>query len=88
MKSKFSALILFILLAGCSDFELFHGVPIRQYASKVIRFSSQYTSGSWSATQALGKEDVYPIHGDRSDAWASALEDKQREFLELGFDTI
>jgi hypothetical protein len=88
MKSKLSALILFILLVGCSDFELFQGIPIRQYASKVIRFSSQYTSGNWAATQSLGKENVYPIHNDNSKAWASLTEDNQREFIELGFDTL
>ncbi len=88
MKSKLSALILFTLLIGCSDFELFQGVPIKQYASKVIRFSTQYSSGNWAANKALGKENVYPNYGDIANAWASSLADGEREFLELGFDTL
>jgi hypothetical protein len=88
MKSRLSTLILFILLVGCSDFDPFEGIAIRQYATKVIRFSSQFTSNNWSANKALGKENVYPNYGDISEAWASVLQDDEREFLELGFDTI
>jgi hypothetical protein len=88
MKSRLCSLILLIILAGCSDFELFKGMPIKQYASKVIRFSSQYTAGNWAANKALGKENVYPNYGDITDAWASLTDDDQREFIELGFDTL
>lgn len=63
-------------------------MPIKQYASKVIRFSSQYTAGNWAANKALGKENVYPNYGDITDAWASLTDDDQREFIELGFDTL
>jgi len=83
-----SLFIFVLLLSGCSDFEEFEGVKIRQYATKVIRYSSQYSNTSWAATRALGKENVYPIYGDNTHAWASLTDDDQREFLELGFDTL
>jgi len=91
MKSKFFIVALIILLLGCSDYELFEGIKIRQYATKVNRFSSQYDTSNppdWSASKALKAEDVYPDYGDFPNAWASATEDGQREYLELGFDTI
>jgi speckle-type POZ protein len=88
MKSKIFLFVVFTLLIGCSDYELFEGIKIRQYATKVIRFSSQYTTTNWSASQALKPENVYPAYNDNSKAWASLNEDDPREFLELGFDTI
>ena len=87
MKIVF-AFLLGLILLSCSDFEEFNGIKIRQYATKVIRFSSQYTTTSWAATSALGKENVYPNYGDFANAWASLSADEKREFLELGFDTI
>ncbi len=71
----------FLLLIGCSDFEEFDGIKIKQYATKVIRFSSQYSKTSWSATRALGKENVYPNYGDNTNAWASLTADSKREYI-------
>jgi hypothetical protein len=88
MRSRLSTFVLVVIVVGCSDFELFKGIQIRQYATKVIRFSSQYTAGNWAANKALGKENVYPAYGDNVNAWASLLQDNPREFLELGFDTL
>jgi len=85
---KYLPVIVFILIVGCSDYEEFDGIRITQYADKVIGYSSQYTSTSWSAARALGKENVYPDYGDYLNAWASFTADEKREFLELGFDTI
>jgi len=87
MKIVF-ALLLSLILLSCSDFEEFEGIKIRQYATKVIRFSSQFTTTSWAATRALGKENVYPNYGDYVNAWASLTPDEKREYLELGFDTL
>lgn len=56
-----------------------------QYASSVIAFSSEFSSGGWSASKALGSPDVYPMYGDYIQAWASASADGQREFITLGF---
>lgn len=79
-------LVLITNLIGCSDFEPFKGEKITQYASSVIGFSSQYSSGGWSANRALGEENIYPLYGDFSGAWASFTTDSQREFLILGFE--
>ncbi len=57
------------------------------FATSVLAFSSQYTTTSWSAEQALGAPDTYPNYGDIPTAWASASPDGQREFLVLGYDT-
>jgi hypothetical protein len=57
-----------------------------QYASSVIDFSSQYTTTSWSATQALGPPNT-PNYGDYSTAWAPLLPNTGAEYLTLGFAT-
>lgn len=88
MRYKLIIAFLCLFLLRCSDFEPFEGIKIRQYASKVIRFSTQYTASSWSASQALGKPNTYPKYGDFTTAWASLTEDEKREYLELGFDTL
>lgn len=74
------------VLSGCVDVIKFDGVPVRQYATKVISFSSQFSTPSWSASQALGKENAYPNYGDMKTAWAPLEADKYREFLVLGLD--
>lgn len=56
------------------------------YATSVTSFSSQYTTTVWSAEQALGPPNVYPIHTDSVLAWASLTDNGMREYLELGFD--
>ena len=60
-----------------------------RWAAEVLDFSSQYDSGlppDWYAIQALGQPNTYPNYGDIVTAWASALSDNQREFLELRYD--
>jgi hypothetical protein len=55
------------------------------YADSVVDFSSEYDPLDWSAQQALGLPDVYPMYGDIQEAWAP--EDYfRREFLELYFE--
>jgi hypothetical protein len=62
MRYKLAALFLCVVLVRCSDFEPFEGIKISQYASKVIRYSSQYQSTSWSANKAIGKaRDLFKI---------------------------
>ncbi len=56
-----------------------------RWAATVLGFSSQYTTTSWSAAQALGQPNTYPAYGDIITAWASSSSDGQREFLELGY---
>lgn len=76
------------LLSTCSEVEEFEGIAFRQYTDSVINFSSQYTSGNWSASQVLGKENVYPNYKDDVKAWSSLTENGQREHLVLGIDTL
>jgi hypothetical protein len=57
-----------------------------RFASSVVAFSSEFDSDPWSAQQALGPPDVYPVYGDSSLAWASLTQDDQQEFLDLAFD--
>jgi Ca2+-binding RTX toxin-like protein len=64
-------------------------VPNDQYASSVIGFSSQYSSSSWSAQQALGAPNTFS-YGDARTAWSSANRNADGdtvadEFLSVGF---
>ncbi|MFN0251390.1 MAG: hypothetical protein ACKV2T_31230 [Kofleriaceae bacterium] len=57
----------------------------QQWASSVRAMSTQYTADSWAANKVLGAPDVYPAHGDNSNAWASLDADDRDEYLEVGF---
>jgi hypothetical protein len=57
-----------------------------QYADTVIGFSSQYSSASWSAAQALGASDTLS-YGDRPTSWAPSSFNGTLESLTLGFAT-
>ncbi len=74
-KALLALLLLFPLCAGAQF----------RWADSVLGYSTQYTTGSWAAYQALGLPDTYPSCGDISSAWASSGADNQREFLELRF---
>lgn len=60
-------------------------LPGPSWASSVVGFSSQYSPTDWGAIRAVGPPDVYPAYGDHPNAWASATEDDQPEFIELAF---
>ncbi|MCS7054144.1 MAG: T9SS type A sorting domain-containing protein [Ignavibacterium sp.] len=77
----FSISMMFIVTSYCQ----FNFPNSIRYADSVIAFSSQYTSTSWSARQALGAPDTYPNYGDIPTAWASLTADGQREYLILRF---
>jgi hypothetical protein len=77
-----------LLFSTCSEVEFLKGVPIRQYASEVIDFSSHYTNlPHYTAYEALGEENVFPNYGDLEFSWAPLTQDNQREFIVLGFET-
>ncbi len=57
---------------------------VQEYASSVIGFSSQFSSTSWSAAQALGEPDV-TVYGDYPNAWAPRSANGGAEFLTVGF---
>ncbi len=58
----------------------------QKHADSVIGFSSQTgtTTGTGSATDALGIPNVFPSYGNNLSAWKSVTADNGREFLELG----
>ena len=58
--------------------------PILQYASTVKGFSSQYTTSSWSAAQALGAPDTF-AYGDIATAWAPRAQNGTLEYISVGF---
>lgn len=60
--------------------------PTSEWASSVLGFSSQWSSGSWSATQALGAPNTF-AYGDILTSWAPAPVNGSQEYLTLGFAT-
>ncbi|GFO41974.1 F-box/lrr-repeat protein 4 [Plakobranchus ocellatus] len=63
----------------------YHPSAVKQWASRVARYSSQYNNTTWSADQVLGEPKVYPQHGDIHGSWAmGTIDDKQ--YLELEYD--
>ena len=59
---------------------------IDQWAASVIDFSSQYSSGNWSAAQTLGAPNV-TSYGDYPQAWTASSENGTTEHLTLGYST-
>src|SRR5262249_6374789 len=55
-------------------------------ASSVIDFSSQYSSGGWSAQQATGQPNTLS-YGDISTAWSARPMNGTQEHITLGFAT-
>ncbi|WP_261779654.1 Calx-beta domain-containing protein [Microcystis aeruginosa] len=65
------------------------GGDTKQYASSVIAFSSQYSSSSWSAKQALGQPNTF-TYGDIVTSWATLPKNADGdinadEFITVGF---
>lgn len=58
---------------------------VQQVARSVIGFSSEYSTTSWSAAQALGAPNT-PTYGDSQTAWAPAPINGTTEFITLGYD--
>lgn len=61
-------------------------VPVDQYASSVISFSSQWSPSSWSAAQVLGIPNTFG-YGDISTAWAPLPINGSLEYITVGFTT-
>jgi RHS repeat-associated protein len=63
------------------------GAAQGQYANSVIAFSSQFSVGPWSASQATGAPDV-PVYSDHGNAWAASNAQKDNAgYLSLGIAT-
>ncbi|HMW16553.1 MAG TPA: PEP-CTERM sorting domain-containing protein [Accumulibacter sp.] len=63
-----------------------HAAPTSEWASSVISFSSQWSSGSWSAAQTLGAPDTF-AYGDIATSWAPLPANGSLEYVTLGFLT-
>jgi len=57
-----------------------------QWANAVLGYSSQYSTTSWSANQALGSSNTFS-YGDIASAWAPLAKNGTLEYLTLGFAT-
>lgn len=57
-----------------------------QWASTVVDFSSEYSTGAWSADNALGPPNV-PTYYDNGNAWAPSSMNGTSEYITLGFAT-
>jgi hypothetical protein len=77
--------LLLVLILPDWSFSQSVSPTVVRYADSVVAFSSQWSSTSWSARQALGPPDTYPNYGDISTAWASLTPDGQREYLVLWY---
>ncbi|MCA1962781.1 MAG: carboxypeptidase regulatory-like domain-containing protein, partial [Prosthecobacter sp.] len=62
------------------------GGTVSQWASRVVGFSSQWSTTDWSAAQALGAPDTTSA-GDFPTAWSPATTTSSPEYLHLGFAT-
>jgi parallel beta-helix repeat protein len=65
---------------------LLYQVQDGQWATNVIGFSSQFSTTSYSAAQALGVPNTL-TYGDATTAWAPSTANAGTEFISLGFAT-
>ena len=57
-----------------------------QWASEVVRFSTEYTRKQFAAKQVLGKPDKLPAFGESAVAWAPSTPDNPAgEFIHFRF---
>jgi hypothetical protein len=61
------------------------GSNAARFANAVNGYSSQQGNVNYSATQALGSPDVFPLYTLSPQGWLSQSADGQREWLELKF---
>lgn len=58
---------------------------VQQVARRVIDFSSQYSTTSWSAAQVLGAPNT-TMYGDFATAWAPSPINGTMEYITVGYD--
>jgi hypothetical protein len=68
-----------------TNYNLSLATPLNQWASSVIAFSSQYSTGGWSAAQTLHQPNT-SIYGDVSSSWASNGANIGNQFVAVGYD--
>ncbi|MCX2983455.1 hypothetical protein EYC98_21560, partial [Halieaceae bacterium IMCC14734] len=59
---------------------------LSQYATTVLDFSSETSTGNWSASQALGAPNTNS-YGDITTAWAPSPRNGSQEFITVGYAT-
>jgi hypothetical protein len=62
--------------------ENFH---VSQFVSRIISFSSEYSSTNWSASKIIGPPRLNKIFGDNPNSWCPAIHN-ENQILELGFE--
>ena len=82
MKNKLFVLAIVAATVGNAHAES----PVEQYASTVLGFSSQWSSGGWNAAQATGAPNTFS-YGDIPTAWATSSLNGTLEYISLGFST-
>ena len=83
-KTKLLKKTAFLVLATAAYGSTCYGVGSDQYANSVIDFSSQWSTTTWSAQQAVGAPNV-TSYGDNSNAWLASVRDGTLEFIGLGY---
>lgn len=83
LNHKVTSLLAAALLAATGPAQ---AGPVSQWASTVNSFSSQWSTGDWSAAQALGAPDR-TSYGDLAGAWAPAGRDVGLQWISVGFTT-
>ena len=73
------------LMLGCACVSA-NASATEEWASTLLGYSSQWSTTSWSAAQALGAPNTTG-YGDISTAWAPASRDGTLEFITVGFAT-
>ncbi len=83
---SFVSLVLISILVSLSYAQNIH------WATKVIKYSSQYSKKEKSANQILGKPNVLPTGGDAYTAWAvkkkGEKESPDEAFIRVGFEPM
>jgi hypothetical protein len=70
---------------GQVDTDITEPVDLRQWASTVAGFSSQWTATDYSAAQATGVPEILGVCEDRVTNWSPETSDDIPEWIELGF---
>ncbi len=80
---KYSDGIGFVLLAMLFQSNV-NAADASQWADKVLGFSTQFSTTTWSAAQTLGPPDV-TVYGDDSDAWTATTKNGTLEYVAVGY---
>jgi MYXO-CTERM domain-containing protein len=83
-KKQFLASAICAAVAALGATGVARALPVDQFADSVVGFTSEYTTSSWSAAQALGAPNT-TTYGDIVTAWAPRPRNGSIEQITLGF---